>query len=114
MNVPADIPESDERCRNIERGARIVTVCPSTSALILQMPRGNLETIYPRALVLAEIRQSIGVRDYAKAFLACRSHRVDINIIHDYDSVGFLSNVDTFIDQVQKVEYIDLFLSVLR
>jgi elongator complex protein 1 len=50
--VPGDTPEADERCRSIERGARIVTVIPSIYAVVLQMPRGNLETVYPRALVL--------------------------------------------------------------
>ncbi|MCJ1383067.1 hypothetical protein MMC17_006180 [Xylographa soralifera] len=112
--VPPDTPEIDERCRNIERGARLVTVMPSISALVLQMPRGNLETIYPRALVLAVIRQNIDEKKYKKAFLSCRSHRVDMNILHDHDPESFIDNVNLFVDQVGKVEYIDLFLSQLR
>lgn len=114
LEVPPDIPESDERCRSIERGAKLVTVMPSIFALVLQMPRGNLETIYPRALVLAGIRDSIRKKKYKKAFLACRNQRVDMNILHDHDPPQFISNVDLFIDQVQKVEHIDLFLSQLR
>lgn len=91
-----------------------MTVMPSIFALVLQMPRGNLETIYPRALVLAGIRDSINQRDYKKAFLACRNQRVDMNILHDHATQQFLSNVPLFIDQVKKVEHIDLFLSQLR
>lgn len=87
---------------------------PSIFALVLQMPRGNLETIYPRALVLAGIRDSIKRKKYKKAFLACRNHRVDMNILHDHDPQQFISNIDVFIDQVQKVGHIDLFLSQLR
>jgi elongator complex protein 1 len=114
LEVPPDTPELDERCRSIERGAKLITAMPSISALVLQMPRGNLETIYPRALVLAAIRLNINDKEYKKAFLSCRSQRVDMNILHDHDSSGFLANVETFIDQVKKVEYIDLFLSQLR
>ena len=114
LEVPPDTPEVDERCRSIERGARLVTVIPSISALVLQMPRGNLETIYPRALVVAAIRRDIDEKRYRKAFLACRNHRVDMDILHDYDPFDFIANVSLFVDQVRKVEYIDLFLSQLR
>jgi elongator complex protein 1 len=114
LEVPLDEPEKDERCRSIERGARLVSVTPSGYSLTLQMPRGNLETIFPRALVLAGIRQSIESKDYKAAFLACRNHRVDMNILHDHEPTQFMGSVDIFIDQVQKVEHIDLFLSQLR
>ena len=114
LEIPPDIPESDERCRSIERGAKLVTVMPSIFALVLQMPRGNLETIYPRALVLAGIRDNINKKNYKKAFLACRNQRVDMNILHDHAIPQFLSNVGIFIDQVKKVEHIDLFLSQLK
>lgn len=114
LEVPADQPETDERCRSIERGAKLVTVMPSAYSLVLQMPRGNLETIYPRALVLAAIRKNIKEKDYRKAFMTCRSQRVDMNILYDYAPQQFLENVDLFIKQVKKVEHIDLFLSQLR
>ncbi|KAL8694552.1 MAG: hypothetical protein Q9218_000808 [Villophora microphyllina] len=114
LEVPSDTPESDERCRSIERGAKLVTAMPSIFAVVLQMPRGNLETIYPRALVLAGIRGSIDRRNYKKAFLACRNQRVDMNILHDHQPDQFISDVSLFIDQIKKVEHVDLFLSSLR
>ncbi len=78
------------------------------------MPRGNLETIFPRALVLAGIRDNINKKNYKNVFLACRNQRVDMNILHDHATQQFLANVGLFIDQVKKVEHIDLFLSQLR
>ncbi|PGH16468.1 hypothetical protein AJ79_01799 [Helicocarpus griseus UAMH5409] len=114
LDIPGDIPETDERCRSIERGARMVSVMPSIFAVTLQMPRGNTETIYPRALVLAGIRRYIDNKKYRAAYLACRSHMVDMNILHDYAPAQFMANVPLFIDQVKKVEYIDEFLSRLR
>jgi hypothetical protein len=41
--------------RRVERGSRIVTSIPSTMSLVLQMPRGNLETVNPRPMVMANI-----------------------------------------------------------
>ena len=49
----------DESVRRVERGSRIVCVVPEDTKLILQMPRGNLETIHPRALVLSHIRKCL-------------------------------------------------------
>jgi elongator complex protein 1 len=87
---------------------------PTYLSLVLQMPRGNLETIWPRAMVLAGIRKLIDEKNYRKAFLYCRTQRVDMNILYDHAPELFMSNVELFIDQVKKVTYIDLFLSSLR
>ncbi|KAF7882762.1 uncharacterized protein EAF02_006125 [Botrytis sinoallii] len=114
LEVPADDPEIDERCRSIERGARLVTAMPTSLSLNLQMPRGNLETIFPRAMVLAGIRKLIEEKNYRKAFTHCRTQRVDMNILYDHAPEQFLSNVALFIDQIKKITYIDLFLSSLR
>lgn len=87
---------------------------PTFANLVLQMPRGNLETIYPRAMVVAGIRKLIEDKNYKKAFTICRTQRVDMNILYDHAPEQFLLNVPLFIDQVRKITYIDLFLSSLR
>ena len=114
LQVPPDTPEIDERCRSIERGAVLVTVIPSTYAVVLQMPRGNLETIFPRILVLAGVRRHLLEKDYKKAFLACQSHQVDLNLLHDYRPDIFMENIELFIDQLKKPSRIDEFLSKLK
>ena len=91
-----------------------MTVMPSTFGVILQMPRGTLETVYPRALVLAGIRSFIDVKDYRSAFLTCRSQMVDMNILHDYAPKQFMENVPLFIEQVKRVDFIDDFISRLQ
>jgi len=113
MEVPNDTPETDERCRSIERGSKLVSVMPSIFAVVLQAPRGNIETIYPRALVLAGIRTFIDQKKYRSAFLACRSQMVDLNILHDYAPEQFMENIALFIDQVKRIDYIDDFISRL-
>lgn len=50
-DLPTDLLQHVEK-RRVERGSRIVVAIPSTMSLVLQMPRGNLETICPRPFVL--------------------------------------------------------------
>lgn len=83
-------------------------------SIVLQMPRGNLETIFPRAMVVAGIRALIDEKNYARAFSYCRTQRVDMNILYDHNPVQFLASASVFLDQLKDVAYIDLFLSSLR
>lgn len=114
MSFPTDEPEVDERCRAIERGARIVTVIPSIYAVVLQMPRGNLETVYPRLLVVTGIRTHIRNLDYRKAFVACQAHQVDLNILYDLDPQSWTANIERFIDQLKKPGRVDEFIQKLK
>lgn len=114
MSFPADEPEVDERCRAIERGARVVTVIPSIYAVVLQMPRGNLETVYPRLLVVTGIRTHIRNLDYRKAFIACQAHQVDLTILYDLDPQSWTDNIDRFIDQLKRPGRVDEFTQKLK
>lgn len=114
LDIPPDTPEEDERCRSIEHGATIVTASPSTFKVALQMPRGNLEVICPRALVVAGIRRCIDQDDYKSAFRACRTHMVDMNILHDYNPSKFMKRVDHFLSQLKRSDFIDEFLIRLK
>ncbi|KAI0828044.1 IkappaB kinase complex IKAP component [Trametes gibbosa] len=99
--------------RRVERGSRIVTAVPSSMSLVLQMPRGNLETINPRPLVMEIVRQDISSGSYLKAFTACRKHRIDLNVFVETNKEAFINGIPSFIDQVSDVDYINLFLTSL-
>ncbi|KHN97774.1 elongator complex protein [Metarhizium album ARSEF 1941] len=114
LEVPGDDPETDERCRSVERGSRLVAAIPTNMSIVLQMPRGNVETIFPRAMVVAGIRSLIEEKNYSRAFEYCRTQRVDVNILCDHQPTQFLSNVGLFLDQLKNATYVDLFLSSLR
>lgn len=105
---------SDERVRQIEQGSLLVTAMPSKYSVVLQAPRGNLETICPRIMVLTAVRDFISKRQYGEAFMACRVHRIDLDILHDYAPNVFYDNVELFVRQVSKVEHLDLFVSCLH
>ena len=53
-----DVPDQ-WTVRKVERGSRIVVAVPSTMSLVLQMPRGNLETINPRPLVMEVVTKDL-------------------------------------------------------
>ncbi|EGC35070.1 hypothetical protein DICPUDRAFT_79181 [Dictyostelium purpureum] len=104
----------DDSIRDVERGARIVAVVPHDTRLVLQMPRGNLEAISPRSLTLSTIRELLNQHEYLKAFMLMRRNRIDMNLIYDHNPTDFLRHVETFIDQIQNIDYLNLFISSLR
>uniref|UniRef100_A0A8C6XZV9 Elongator complex protein 1 n=1 Tax=Naja naja TaxID=35670 RepID=A0A8C6XZV9_NAJNA len=107
------LPNS-ETLRKIERGARIVTVVPQHTKLILQVPRGNLEAIHHRALVLAQVRKWLDSLQFKEAFECMRKLRVNLNLLYDHNPKVFLNHVETFIKQIDSVNYINLFLTELK
>jgi IKI3 family len=51
--------------------------------------------------------------NYRKAFLTCRKHRIDLNVIVDRNPKLFRERLSSFIEQVHDVDYINLFLTNL-
>uniref|UniRef100_A0A4W3I756 Elongator complex protein 1 n=1 Tax=Callorhinchus milii TaxID=7868 RepID=A0A4W3I756_CALMI len=112
--VSSDSQPNDETVRRVERGSRIVTVVPQDSKLILQMPRGNLETIHHRALLLAQVRKWLDRLMFKEAFDCMRKLRINLNLIYDHNPKVFLENVEIFLKQIDSINYINLFLSELK
>uniref|UniRef100_A0A8C7HHX8 Elongator complex protein 1 n=1 Tax=Oncorhynchus kisutch TaxID=8019 RepID=A0A8C7HHX8_ONCKI len=106
--------QNDETLRRIERGSRIVTVVPQDTRLILQMPRGNLETIRHRALVLAQLRKWLDSQRFREAFECMRKLRINLNLIYDHNPKVFLESVETFLRQLDSINHINLFLTELK
>jgi elongator complex protein 1 len=67
--APKEIPP-DWPTRKVERGSRIVVAVPSSMSLVLQMPRGNLETINPRPLVMEVVKQDLDAYVFLSPFSA--------------------------------------------
>ncbi|MCO5562258.1 hypothetical protein L7F22_015883 [Adiantum nelumboides] len=111
LNDPSAAPQTETLSRRVERGSRIVCAVPASMSLVLQMPRGNLETICPRPLVLERVRKDLDERRYRRALTTCRTHRIDLNLLHDHDSEALLAHMEDFVDLVDNAEYMELFLS---
>ena len=53
---------SDIVSRAVEAGSQLLAAPPDDVRVVMQMPRGNLETVAPRVLVLAAMADSLQVR----------------------------------------------------
>ncbi|KAJ2448677.1 putative elongator complex protein 1 [Coemansia sp. RSA 2336] len=109
-----DDTDKGEARRRIERGATIVLADPVGDNVVFQMPRGNLETVRPRALVLAAVRRHLDAREYRQALLTCRTNRIDMNILYDHAPATFMTDLDDFVKQVDDPDLLNLFVSGLR
>ena len=61
MIIDVDLDTMDpspynDQLRRVEIGSQIVIALPDDTKIIFQMPRGNLETVCPRALLLEQIK----------------------------------------------------------
>lgn len=102
----------DTGIRALERGSRLVVSDPSTSRVILQMPRGNLELIHPRPLLLTHLCHLISNKKYDTVFIDMRVHRVNMNFVYDYDPEQFLTNIPLILSLISSSQ-LELFLTEL-
>lgn len=100
--------------RKIERGGLLVTIVPNDSRTVLQLPRGNLETIKPRTLSVAIVGRLLDQCQYAKCYDILRKERINLNLIVDHNPDKFFSNLELFVEQVNNPNWLNLFLAELR
>ncbi|XP_064032731.1 elongator complex protein 1 [Pogoniulus pusillus] len=105
---------NSETLRMVERGSRIVTIVPQDTKVVLQMPRGNLETVHHRALVLTQIRKWLDRLMFREAFQCMQKLRINLNLLYDHNPKVFLENAETFIRQIDSVNCINLFFTELK
>ncbi len=110
-NIVHSLIESFRAIRPIDRDSKIVATPVSDVRLILQAPRGNLETIAPRPVVRARVRELVRNGKYGEAFRLSRRQRIDMNEMVDVDFNAFIANVGKVIAQVQKPDHLSIFLT---
>ena len=111
---PADAGRAvDSRTRRVEQGARVVAAIPGGVDVVLQMPRGNLETVAPRFLVLPAVARALDERRFAAAAALAARHRVDLNLIVDRAWPRFLRHADAFVRDVDDPDVVAELLECL-
>jgi hypothetical protein len=65
--------------------------------VVLQLPRGNLETIEPRPLILLRAQQLLHSRRLLDCLVLLRKQRVDLNYLVDYSPRIFFESVESFV-----------------
>uniref|UniRef100_A0A0N5AFL1 Elongator complex protein 1 n=1 Tax=Syphacia muris TaxID=451379 RepID=A0A0N5AFL1_9BILA len=96
--------------RVVERGAMIIGHERDGTRVWLQMPRGNLETIHLRYLVLKKVHKCFSMQNYREAVVLMRKQRIDMNLIFDRDPQEFLNGVPQFIRSVDDPDLLNLFI----
>ena len=77
------------------------------------MPRGNLEIVSPKALVLPATACALRAKRYADAYALASKQRVDLNLIVDYGWPTFLSDADAFVADVRSADAVMELLEAL-
>ncbi|CAJ0578191.1 unnamed protein product, partial [Mesorhabditis spiculigera] len=101
--------------RALELGSCLVAAVPEPgTSLVLQMPRGNLETIHPRIFVVAGIRTQLTDRRYLQALKAMKKHRIDMNLLFDQNPQKFFADARYLIETVNDPDLLNLFVAALN
>ena len=97
-------------------GARIVASVPGNSKVVIQLPRGNLETFEPRPLVLMRARQLMDQGHYFDCVVLLRRQKVDLNYVVDYNPAQFLLHCAAFVSKavVSNADLVSLLISALE
>jgi len=111
-SLPQQIAEPIKR--SLERGSVIVAHSLHLTSVVLQLPRGNLETIHPRSLVVFKVRKLLDASLYADAFEIMRKHRINLNLIYDNSPNTFLNEIKNFVSQIQSIERLNMFITDLK
>ncbi|KAK0173969.1 hypothetical protein PV328_007099 [Microctonus aethiopoides] len=100
--------------RRLERASTLVIVIPDDAKCVLQMPRGNLETIQPRAISFVNLKCYLDDLNYFAAFNIMRKQRINLNLIYDHNPGLFVANAEKFIDDIKNPSWLNLFISELQ
>ncbi|XP_072752046.1 putative elongator complex protein 1 [Anoplolepis gracilipes] len=113
-NGSNEISFTDIYIRRIEKDSYIIAAISQNSKTILQMPRGNLECIEPRALSLHILKSHLNNCSYRTVFDIMKKQRINLNLIYDHDPKLFTDNAEKFVEEIAKPDLLSLFLSELQ
>lgn len=100
--------------RSVERGSRLVGYVPEDTKMVFQMPRGNLEVIHPREVVLDSVMRLLKEQNYQELFDVVRRHKVNYNFIRDYAFEQVVHDIPMIIDQIGTADKLNAFLLSLE
>lgn len=113
--LPKTSTGKDHHLRNIERGSEIVSI--SDQRVVFELPRGNLEIVYPKILLFQEMKRLIIVeKNFLKAYKEIRRHKLDMNLIPDISPTIFEEEVrnGNFLKAFRKPDDLNLILNSLE
>ncbi|KAJ3653039.1 hypothetical protein Zmor_018957 [Zophobas morio] len=82
--------------RSVEQGATIVTAITNSPKIVLQLPRGNLETISCRLISIDILDRLLDDGRWDEALRFIRLEKLNANLLFDLDANRFLEQIDRF------------------
>ncbi|GMS99913.1 hypothetical protein PENTCL1PPCAC_22088, partial [Pristionchus entomophagus] len=110
LHVMDTTTKEEADVRSVEKGARLVSIAPPK--VILQMSRGNLETIHARFFVIRSVRSLLTAGDVNRALVHMRKHGISFTLLKEFDHF-FSSSID-WLCQLQDVNLLSLVITELR
>eukprot|EP00288_Rhodomonas_lens_P013321 CAMPEP_0177706240 /NCGR_PEP_ID=MMETSP0484_2-20121128/9121_1 /TAXON_ID=354590 /ORGANISM="Rhodomonas lens, Strain RHODO" /LENGTH=1245 /DNA_ID=CAMNT_0019217691 /DNA_START=54 /DNA_END=3791 /DNA_ORIENTATION=- len=105
--------KGEEDARFVERGTVLVGAARGGHKVVLALPRGNLEVVMPRVLVLHTVCATLDKGEFEPALRLMRAQKVDMNLTHDHNPAAFLQALPTLVRQASP-HLLSLLISALR
>ncbi|KAB0798456.1 hypothetical protein PPYR_09449 [Photinus pyralis] len=100
--------------RSMEQGGHLLLGVPNSSSVILQMPRGNIETCTVRAISIDRLESLLEKQAWNEALDLVRLERLNPTILVDLNFNRFISNIDKFVESIRTPAVINDFLIGLQ
>lgn len=100
--------------RSIEQGAELVCGLLDECDAVLQMPRGNVESVSCVVVAIRFVSALICSRRWLQALQYIRQKKLDVNIIVDLDFKLFFANIASFIEAAFLFKALDSFILALN
>nr|CRZ25476.1 Bm638 [Brugia malayi] len=100
--------------RAIERGAMLIGYETGGTRVWLQMPRGNLETIHLKELLLNKLKKLLNDLHFKDAAVIMKKHRIDMNLFYDHNPEFFMKHIGQFVEDIGSAELLNLFVASLN
>ncbi|VDN07535.1 unnamed protein product [Thelazia callipaeda] len=100
--------------RSVEKGTYLIGHDANGSRVWLQMPRGNLETIHLRELLISKLQKLFDSLCFKEAALMMKKYRIDMNLFYDHNPEFFMKHVRKFVLDICCAELLNLFVASLN
>ncbi|KAK5646013.1 hypothetical protein RI129_004477 [Pyrocoelia pectoralis] len=100
--------------RTMEQGGYLLLGVPHSSSVILQMPRGNIETCTVRVISIDRLETLLERQAWSEALDLVRLERLNPTILVDLNFNRFIDNVDKFVQSIETPAVINDFLLGLQ
>uniref|UniRef100_A0A0R3RXY0 Elongator complex protein 1 n=1 Tax=Elaeophora elaphi TaxID=1147741 RepID=A0A0R3RXY0_9BILA len=102
--------------RAVERGAMLIGHETGGTRVWLQMPRGNLETIHFKELLVNKLKELLDNMLFKDAAIIMKKHRIDMNLFYDHNpEASYCGNYYTlFVEDIGSAELLNLFVASLN